>query len=196
VSAIKLKNRLTFSALFLLGFMASSHSYASSSYVDYLDSLGRRESSNNYSNVNPWGYLGRYQFGEAALGSCQLFRGDHLGTKKLDWVGTWLDEASDFNVSSKDDFLASHPIQEFAIRRFNELQWASIIHLGLTKYIGKSIGGILITRSGMLGGAHLVGPGKLKRFLVSNGNDVPVDGNGTEITEYISLFSSFDVPFH
>jgi hypothetical protein len=174
----------------------STWSLAGSTYVDYLDALGRRESSNDYSAENQYGYLGRYQFGEAALGSCQLFRGDHLGSKKNDWVGTWLDEAASFDVSSKDDFLASHPIQEFAIRRFNELQWASIIRLGLTKYIGKTVGGIMITRSGMLGGAHLVGPGRLKRFLLSNGGDVPVDGNGTEITEYISLFSSFEVPFH
>lgn len=175
---------------------SSTRCFAGPSYSDYLDALGQRKSTNNYGIENPFGYLGRYQFGEAALGSCQLFHGDHLGQKKNDWIGAWLDEAAGFNVNSKDDFLSSHQIQEFAIRRFNELQWASIIHLNLTKYIGQTVGGILITRSGMLGGAHLVGPGRLKKFLFSNGSNIPVDGNGTEITEYIKLFSSYDVPFH
>ena len=167
---------------------------ATKSYVDYLHALGKRESGNNYSIANSLGYLGRFQFGEAALTDCRFYAGD--GTRKNDWMGRFRDEAVAQGVSSRSDFLATPKFQDYAILRFNEIQWATIVRIDLPQYIGRTVGGVTITRSGMLGGAHLVGPGALKKFLVSNGANVPVDGNGTRITEYMRLFAGFDVPFH
>ena len=66
--------------------------------------------------------------------------------------------------------------------RFSELQWHRIVQLKLDQYDGKTIGGVAITKSGMLGGAHLVGLDRLRTFLRSNSQIVPVDGNGTKIT--------------
>jgi hypothetical protein len=167
---------------------------ATKTYDDYLTALGQRESGNNYGISNSLGYLGRFQFGEAALTDCRFYGGD--STRKNDWAGTFRDEAVSWGVVSKDDFLRTPGFQDFAILRFNELQWAMMVRLDLPQFVGTTVGGIVITRSGMLGGAHLVGPGALKKFLLSNGAIVPVDGNGTPITEYIQLFSSYDVPFH
>ena len=54
-------------------------------YQDYFDALGFKESSSvsggaqNYGSENPFGYIGKYQFGEAALfdlgyyGICLLY---------------------------------------------------------------------------------------------------------------------------
>jgi len=163
-------------------------------YDDYMFALGKRESSNDYKSVNPFGYIGRYQFGETALIDCNIYIKD--GSRKNDWKGGWAEEAWEKGIYSRDDFLDRPAFQDFSLFRFNELQWASIVHRDLTKYIGKEIGGIKVTRSGMIGGAHLVGPSALAKFLKSNGQQVPVDGNGTKITEYIQLFSDFDLPFH
>ena len=37
------------------------------SHQQFLEAIGHRESSNNYSVVNEFGYMGRYQFGRATL---------------------------------------------------------------------------------------------------------------------------------
>jgi hypothetical protein len=185
------RNRLLLSLLLI--FLSRVPAFADS-YDDYLNALGHRESSNNYAAENYAHYLGKYQFGAAALNSCKLYTSPNL--KINDWSGTWLEESTDVGVSSSDYFLANHGFQEFAIRRFNEMQWASIVGLGLTRYLEKTVGGVHITKSGMLGGAHLVGPGRLKKFLNSDGQTIPVDGNGTKITEYLTLFADYNTPFH
>lgn len=62
------------------------------------------------------------------------------------------------------------------------------------KYIGKIINGIEITESGILAAAHLVGNGGVKRFLKSNGEIDPVDGNGTKCSHYIIEFNNYKLP--
>ena len=169
---------------------------APKSFDDYLDALGQRESGGrgDYKATNPAGYLGRYQFGELALVDCLFYEGDSTPYDN-DWVGKWLIDAAKLGVKSKDDFLDTPKAQDAAIWRYSELQWRTIVQLKLDQYDGKTIGGVAITKSGMLGGAHLVGAGGLRKFLRSNGQTVPTDGNGTKITEYIQLFASYDVPF-
>jgi serralysin len=166
---------------------------AAKSYDEYFDALGQRESSNRYNLESTAGYLGRYQFGESALVDCHFYEGDN--TPANDWIGKWSAEANGQGVKSKGDFLGLPKAQDFASRRFAELQWKTIARLGLDKYDGQTIGGVLVTKSGMLGGAHLVGAGMLKVFLTSGGKIVPRDGNGTPVTEYIQLFASYGVPF-
>lgn len=74
-------------------------------------------------------------------------------------------------------------------------QWQYIERFGLEKYVGQNIGGIEITESGLLAAAHLKGVGSLKRFLTSGGKGTFKDGHGTDIREYLSRFSDYDVPF-
>lgn len=169
-------------------------SSSAATYEEYLTALGKRESGNKYDIANRFGYLGRFQFGEAALVDCQLYLPD--GSRRNDWISEWSEEAQRWPVNNKDQFLATPPFQDFAILRFNILQWSAIVRLGLTRFIGQEVGGVTVTKSGMLGGAHLLGPGNLKKFLASNGATLPRDGNGTPITEYIELFADYDVPFH
>ena len=56
---------------------------APKSYDAFLDALGERESSGNYGAVNTLGFLGKYQFGEAALTDVGYYSAD--GTAANDW---------------------------------------------------------------------------------------------------------------
>jgi hypothetical protein len=157
-------------------------------YNDFLRALGYRESSGLYGIENRYGYLGKYQMGEAALKDAGYYKGDY--TKRNDWIGEWTGKDG---VWSKEDFLRNPRAQENAIREYHRKVWKYITTLGLHKYVGREIGGILITESGLLGGAHLLGAGNLKKFLKSNGRIVPRDGFGTPITHYIHKFGGYDI---
>ena len=157
-------------------------------YRDFLRALGYRESGGRYHIENTYGYLGKYQMGESALKDAGYYKGDP--TRRNDWIGEWTGKDG---VWSKEDFLNNPRAQENAIREFHRKSWKYIKALGLDKYVGKTIKGIYITESGLIGGAHLLGAGNVKKFLKSNGRVVPRDGYGTPITEYISKFSGYDV---
>jgi len=158
-------------------------------YEDFLRALGYRESSGRYNIENRYGYLGKYQMGEMALKDAGYYKGDST-PRKNDWIGEWTGKDG---VWSKEDFLNNPQAQENAIREFHRKVWKYIKALGLDKYVGRRIGGIIITESGLLGGAHLVGVLNLKRFLNSNGQIIPRDGNKVPITHYIELLNGYDI---
>jgi len=60
-------------------------------------------------------------------------------------------------------------------------------------YIGTTINGIKITRSGLLAGMHLGGLGSVKVFLLTNGKSDRHDINGTRISDYIKEFSTYKI---
>ena len=131
----------------------------------FLNAIAFRESSNNYSAVNKWGYMGKYQFGRKTL--------KNLG----------------YDVSKKE-FLNSPHLQEKAM-----LDLLSHNKKILENYIeywdGKKINGKVITESGILAAAHLAGPGNVKRFLKEG--KVFKDGNGTKLTSYLTKFSGYKI---
>ena len=59
------------------------------------------------------------------------------------------------------------------------------------KYIGCTINGVKITKSGLLAAAHLSGAGNVKSFL-NGGIDDFKDGNGTKLTTYLKEFSNYN----
>jgi hypothetical protein len=158
-------------------------------YEDFLRALGYRESSGRYNIENRYGYLGKYQMGEMALKDAGYYKGDST-PRKNDWIGEWTGKDG---VWSKEDFLNNPQAQENAIREYHRKVWKYIKALGLDKYVGRVIGGVLITESGLLGGAHLVGVMNLKRFLNSNGQIIPKDGNNVPITHYIELLNGYNI---
>ena len=132
---------------------------------NFLDAIGFRESSNDYTVTNKWGYMGKYQFGRSTLKG--------LG----------------FKVTKKE-FLSNPQLQEeamMALLLHNKEK--------LQKYIdvfdGQTINGMYISESGILAAAHLGGQGSVKRFF-KNGK-VFKDGNGTKITSYMNKFSGYDI---
>ena len=131
----------------------------------FLSKLGNFESGNDYKKVNRYGYMGKYQFGEQAL------------------------EQVNIEVP-KQIFLNSPELQEIAMQRllkFND----DTLEKYISKYEGKKLHGVLVTRSGVLAAAHLGGPTNVKKWFRSG--KVFKDGNGTPITKYMKVFGGYSL---
>ena len=133
------------------------------SHQQFLEAIGHRESSNNYSVVNEFGYMGRYQFGRATL------------------KGLGIDV-------TKEEFINDHRLQERAMHMLLSHNRKKLKRY-IKKYEGQIIHGILITESGILAAAHLAGQGNVRKFL-KNGF-VFEDGNGTKMTSYMKQFGGY-----
>lgn len=152
-------------------------------YDTYLRDLAYRESGNRSWVVNRYGYMGLYQMGRSALIDAGYM------TSSGQWTGK-------NGATSQAAFLASPTIQTAAINDYNQVQWRYITRMGLDRYVGQTIGGVQITESGLLAGAHLLGAGNLATFLRSGGATVPRDGNRVPITQYIAAFGGHDLAFN
>ena len=131
----------------------------------FLEHLAYRESSNQHSIVNNWGYLGKYQF------SPRLLR--NLG----------------LNVSN-EEFLNNPALQDsmvVVLLKHNQLILKNYIH----RHDGTYRGGQIVTESGILAAAHLIGPRRTKLYL-ETGMDSK-DGLGTHTSSYLYEFSGYDI---
>ena len=133
------------------------------SHQQFLEAIGHRESSNNYSVVNEFGYMGKYQFGKATL------------------KGLGIDV-------TKEEFINDHRLQERAMHMLLSHNRKKLKRY-IKKYEGQIIHGVLITESGVLAAAHLAGQGNVRKFL-KNGF-VFEDGNGTKMTSYMKQFGGY-----
>ena len=133
------------------------------SHQQFLEAIGHRESSNNYSVVNEFGYMGKYQFGKATL------------------KGLGIDV-------TKEEFINDHRLQERAMHMLLSHNRKKLKRY-IKKYEGQIIHGILVTESGVLAAAHLAGQGNVRKFL-KNGF-VFEDGNGTKMTSYMKQFGGY-----
>lgn len=131
----------------------------------FLDAIGFRESSNNYKAINSYGYFGRYQF------SIGLAR--RLGyTQTLDYFLK--------NPSVQDSMMLS-------LLTHNK----SILNSYIERYHGTIRHGRIITKSGILAAAHLIGPHRTKIYLDYNIDYS--DANGTYTSMYLFEFSGYDI---
>ena len=78
-------------------------------YEQFMLSLGKNESGNNYSFTSSLGYLGRFQFGEEALAVVGFYGGD--STWAIDFAGPWTPAAAAYGVTSAASFLKSPDAQ-------------------------------------------------------------------------------------
>ena len=159
------------------------------SLEEWLEELAKRESSGNYSAVNPYGYLGKYQMGEGALADAGYYKGASSEIYQ-NWQNKFTGKD---NVYSKEDFLNNPQAQENAIRSYMNKQWNYVKHYGYDKYVGSVIDGNEITPSGLLAGMHLKGHGGLGEYLKSNGQKKVADAYGTSITKYLKDYGGYDV---
>lgn len=141
---------------------------------DFMEALAQRESSGDPTSINRSGYIGKYQFGRLAL--------KEVGLDKKVKPHTFKENPEIWPEHEQDKAMA-------------ELIKKNAKYLGdyLDKYEGKTVAGIKISQSGLLAGAHLLGPTNVKKFINSNGKFIPKDGFGTPITEYISKFANYDL---
>lgn len=141
----------------------------------YLDAIAQRESSGSsgtWDTVSNSGYIGKYQFGNIALKDCGY--------------------SFTVNDFRKDPNIFPESEQDKAMVK---LLKKNIKYLGkyIDKFKGKVVGGVKITKSGLLAASHLVGAKNIKKFLNSYGKHIPKDGNGTPCTEYIKKFGGYNL---
>ncbi|GAB2776073.1 peptidoglycan-binding protein LysM [Salinimicrobium soli] len=138
------------------------------SYVAFKEALGFKESGGDYSVVNEFGYLGKYQFGK--------------GTLKM------------IGIRDVNTFLNTPDLQEAAFyANASRNKW--ILRRDIDRFQDKVINGIKITESGILAAAHLAGAGNVKKFLRSGGANSFSDGFGTSIKHYFKKFEGYDTSF-
>ncbi len=139
--------------------------FTGKSFIGFKQAIGIKESQGIYTLVNPFGYMGKYQFGKAALRS----------------VG----------IKDTKEFLNNPLLQEKAFKALlSKNKWE--LRKEISRYNGKIVDGILITESGLLAAAHLAGAGSVKAFLKSNGKNGYRDGFGTSLRSYIKKFGGYD----
>ena len=134
-------------------------------HKSFLKKIGHYESSNDYSKVNRWGYMGKYQFHQETL------------------------RALDIDVSKKK-FLSSPTLQEEAMRKLLTDNKRTLRRY-IRKYDGKVVHGVYVTESGILAAAHLGGAGNVMNWF-RKGEDFK-DGNGTPITKYMKVVSGYEL---
>ncbi|WP_336976130.1 M23 family metallopeptidase [Acinetobacter pittii] len=147
-------------------------------------------------NKNSLGYIGFFQFGEAALidlGYYKHWKDNSDKTEENDWTGSWTGHNG---INSLSDFLKSPAKQVQIIGEWIDLLCKRLRNRSFNEYYGKIINGIEITESGAIAGAHLVGDGGLGSFLGISGfkgNYKEIDGNNVHISKYIEMFNHYDL---
>ncbi len=138
------------------------------SYLAFREAVGFAESGGDYKVINEFGYMGKYQFGRATL--------EMIGIKdtKLFLNTPDLQESAFYANASRNKWILIRDIQRFE---------------------NKIINGVKITESGILAAAHLAGPGNVKKFLRSGGEQTFNDGFGTSIKYYFKKFQGYDTSY-
>lgn len=139
--------------------------FVGKSFVGFKEALGFKESRGDYTSVNTFGYLGKYQFGKNTL--------------KL------------MGVNDTASFL-ENPILQEQVFQLNVARNKWILRRYIKHYIGKRLNGVLITESGLVAAAHLAGAGNVKKYLRSNGKTNFSDAYGTTIVQYIKRFNGYE----
>ena len=146
--------------------MEVSVPHVGKSFAGFAQKMAYRESRGILHLVNPFGYMGKYQFGKSTLRT----------------VGVY-----DFQ-----EFLRNAEWQDKAFQALiARNKWQ--LRKEIEKYSGKVINGIEITESGLVAAAHLGGAGSVKKYLRSNGRSGFKDGFGTSLSSYIKKFAGYDV---
>jgi len=146
--------------------------YHESEFSRFINDLGHRESGNNWLCVNRIGCFGEWQFAESTLW--------YLGYRKI----------------TLKKFKANPDIfpRELQAQALKTLIKVNLIYLlDYEHFVGDSIKGIVITKSGMIAASHLGGAGSLKKFLNSNGRVNKKDVFGTSIRDYLRKFDNYDM---
>jgi len=134
-------------------------------FIGFKEAVGFKESQGRYSVVNTFGYMGKYQFGR--------------GTLKL--IGVYNTRA----------FMKDPNIQEKAFEaNLSRNKW--VLRRDIKRFVGRTIGGVKVTESGILAAAHLGGPGNVKKFLRSYGANIFSDAYGSSVRYYMKKFAGFD----
>ena len=134
----------------------------------FLEAIARFESNDRYDVVNPYGFLGRYQFSPMTI--------RHLGYDILN-----------------EDFLRNARLQDEIMLAYMRENYISLRPY-IEQYNNTNYKGIYITTSSILAGAHFAGAMGMRRFLLSRSDSVgKTDANGMTLRRYMTRFSDYNV---
>ena len=149
-------------------FLHFSFPYTGKTFTGFKEALAWKESQGKYSLINSLGYMGKYQFGRAAL--------------------------SAIGIHDSSEFLRNPRMQEKAFKvLLAKNKWE--LRKEIKAYDGKVINGVAITESGLLAAAHLGGAGSVKKFLKNKGKRTIKDNYGTSLESYMKKFGGYDTSF-
>lgn len=149
-----------------------SREHYNSEFTRFIKDLGKSESGNNWQSVNLIGCFGEWQFAEKTL--------HYLGHKQI--------TARKFK---KDPSIFPPELQLQALKSLIRVNLISLKEY--ERFVGDTIRGVVITRSGMIAASHLGGARSLKLFLNSRGRINKADVLGTSIADYLLKFSYYDL---
>jgi len=134
----------------------------------FLEAIALFESNNRYDVVNPYGFLGRYQFSPTTI--------RHLGYDILN-----------------EDCLRNARLQDEIMLAYMRENYVSLRPY-IEEYNNTNYKGMYITTSSILAGAHFAGAMGMKRFLLNKLDSIgTVDANGMTLRKYMTKFSDYNV---
>ncbi len=138
----------------------------------FINDLGYRESLNNWRSVNCIGCFGEWQFAESTI--------RYLGFRGIT-----------LRKFRADPDIFPRQLQVGALESLIR------VNLALLKdyehFIGDTVGGVEVTKSGLIAAAHLGGAGTVKLFLKSGGRINKKDVLKTSVRDYMKRFSGYDL---
>lgn len=142
--------------------------YTGKTFTGFKEALAWKESQGKYTLINSLGYMGKYQFGIAALRA--------------------------IGIHDSSEFLRNPRLQEKAFKALlAKNKWE--LRKEIEKYDGKVVNGVAVTESGILAAAHLGGAGSVKKFFKNNGKRAIKDNYGTSLQSYMKRFGGYDTSF-
>jgi hypothetical protein len=138
----------------------------------FIRDLGRRESGNNWLCINLIGCFGEWQFKESTI---HYLGYKHVTLKKF----------------IKDPEVFPPELQRKVLESLIKVNM--VLLKDYEQYIGQTIRGVTVTKSGMIAAAHLGGAGSVKIFLTSGGKLDKKDTLGTAVSNYMKKFSFYDI---
>lgn len=153
--------------------------------TEFLHKTAYLESTHCWDCANKYGYVGKYQLGRSAM----LDLG--YDTVYIDSIQSSI--YKDSNSVYKFDTLIFNKKQQLeAIHKFITKNEKVYLKSHISRYVGKEIDGIRITKAGILG-ASFLGFNKVKKFLNSNGKINPKDKNGHSVKYRLKYFENFEI---
>lgn len=150
-----------------------------SNWSKYKQTLGQRESGNDYSRVNTIGFVGKWQFGAAALVDLGYVK-PGSSTRGLVNDSAWTGKDG---ISSRKDFLDNKGnVQDKAIFYYTKRNYKGLLNSGVV-----SASDSPDEQGGYMAAAHLKGVGGAREF--KNGRDNR-DAYGTAASSYYNMMKS------
>ncbi len=136
----------------------------------FIEHLGLKESGNNWEIINQINCIGKWQF---SPGTLRHLGYGHITSKKFRQNPNIFPEELQRQVL-------------MALIKSNEIALKNCM-----QYVGQTVKGVYITKSGLLAASHLAGAKGVKLFLTTKRD--PADCNGTSVSNYLTEFAGYEI---